>query len=854
MASVYTNDLRLEEIGSGEQSGTWGDTTNTNLELIAEGFSFGTEAITTNADTHTSTVADGATDPARSMYIKYTGTLDSTCTITIAPNTLSRVHFIENGTSGDQDIIISQGSGANVTIPPGDVKAVYLDGAGSGAAVTDAFASLNVGSFTSEGASTITTADNSDTLTLKSTDADASVGPNLNLYRNSSSPADNDIAGRIQFNSRNDNSQDVTYSELYITTPDVSDGTEDGQLHIDTMVAGTSRSRVKLTPSETVFNENSIDLDFRVESNGIENMLFVDGDEDKVFIGHNTTHQYDAYGAEIIMQIEAAGTAPYAGIGMIQNSNDSDPAPLIFGKSRGNSLGSTTIVQDGDLLGRIEFQGMDGGDLETAASIFGVVDGTPGANDMPGRLIFNTTADGANSASERMRIDNSGGVSIGSGANAVGIHSLAKVLEISGGDGGDLILGNSVSTNIGSGAHIGALAFKNIDNSLGVAPNYAGIRCESEDTSGNMDLRFYTGTTKLESDEPRMTINSGGAVMIGEINEVTNGADLNVTMVSEDTGFSLACRSATDGHTPYITFQKTPATSGNYTATGVDDFIGLINFKGVNTSAVANEAARIQVIQSATSSSSVPAIMKIEVGAISNCLQIAPNSTSGVAIGMGTTAVSRRCDIRSTNITTLGVFYQDLSDVSMMQMGHSRATGGNNATMIQFQNAAGVEKGTIKTTTSATSYNTSSDYRLKENVSYDWDGTTRLKQLKPARFNWIEDETNTLVDGFLAHEASGAVPESVFNDKDETKTVTNAVLNSHGNVIEENITEADWIAGKTEKTDSEGNKIEPTYASDTSWVASKVVPVYQQIDHSKLVPLLVKTIQELEARITALEA
>jgi hypothetical protein len=144
MASVYTNDLRLEEIGSGEQSGTWGDTTNTNLELIAEGFSFGTEAITTNADTHTSTVADGATDPARSMYIKYTGTLDSTCTITIAPNTLSRMHFIENGTSGSQNIIISQGSGANVTIPPGDVKAVYLDGAGSGAAVVDAFASLNV--------------------------------------------------------------------------------------------------------------------------------------------------------------------------------------------------------------------------------------------------------------------------------------------------------------------------------------------------------------------------------------------------------------------------------------------------------------------------------------------------------------------------------------------------------------------------------------------------------------------------------------------------------------------------------------------------------------------------------------
>ena len=70
MASVYTNDLRLEEIGSGEQSGTWGDTTNTNLELIAEAFAFGTEAITTNADTHTTTIADGATDPGRSIFLK----------------------------------------------------------------------------------------------------------------------------------------------------------------------------------------------------------------------------------------------------------------------------------------------------------------------------------------------------------------------------------------------------------------------------------------------------------------------------------------------------------------------------------------------------------------------------------------------------------------------------------------------------------------------------------------------------------------------------------------------------------------------------------------------------------------
>ena len=142
MASTFVNNLRLEEMATGEQSGNWGTKTNTNLELIGEALGFGTEGITTNADTHTTTVADASSDAGRAMFIKYTGTLDSACTITIAPNTMKRVHIIENGTSGSQNIIISQGSGANVTIAPGTVKVVYLDGAGSGAAVVDAFAHL----------------------------------------------------------------------------------------------------------------------------------------------------------------------------------------------------------------------------------------------------------------------------------------------------------------------------------------------------------------------------------------------------------------------------------------------------------------------------------------------------------------------------------------------------------------------------------------------------------------------------------------------------------------------------------------------------------------------------------------
>ena len=137
MASSYVNNLRLNEMATGDASGTWGDTTNTNLELIGEALAFGTEAITTNADTHSTVVADGASDQGRAMFLKYTGTLDSTCTITITPNTIKRVQFIHNGTSGNQSIVISQGSGANVTILAGDTKLVSLDGAGSGAAVTD---------------------------------------------------------------------------------------------------------------------------------------------------------------------------------------------------------------------------------------------------------------------------------------------------------------------------------------------------------------------------------------------------------------------------------------------------------------------------------------------------------------------------------------------------------------------------------------------------------------------------------------------------------------------------------------------------------------------------------------------
>ena len=332
MTSTFVNDLRLNEQGTGDNSGSWGTVTNTNLELIGEALGFGEQQVfpqDQNADT---TIADGASDPARAMYFRVTsaGNLTATRQMTIIPNTTSRLMFIENATSGSQSILVKCGSdsaGDKVTIPTGLTKVVYLTGAGGSGTVVDAFAALSVddllvdddltvtddlvvgglvtigetlavtgvltttaatvfnGGFASNAASTISTADNLDTLQLISTDADGNGGPNLRFYRNSGSPANNDLLAKVDFEGRNNNSQDVVYASIENYILDVADGTEDGELTFYTMVAGTSRNRLDFTNTQTVFNESSVDVDFRVESDGNANMLFVDGGNNRVGVG-----------------------------------------------------------------------------------------------------------------------------------------------------------------------------------------------------------------------------------------------------------------------------------------------------------------------------------------------------------------------------------------------------------------------------------------------------------------------------------------------------------------------------------------------------------------------------------------
>ena len=137
--ATYVNNLRLKEITTGDEDGTWGTSTNTNLELITDGFSYGMKEMAADAN-ETFTMPDATADDTRSFYLKITSAVSLTTTreVTLGPNTVSKVWMIENATSGSQIITIKHGSGATVNVANGSKVMVVTDGAGAGAAVLNA--------------------------------------------------------------------------------------------------------------------------------------------------------------------------------------------------------------------------------------------------------------------------------------------------------------------------------------------------------------------------------------------------------------------------------------------------------------------------------------------------------------------------------------------------------------------------------------------------------------------------------------------------------------------------------------------------------------------------------------------
>jgi hypothetical protein len=149
MPSSYTQ-TGIELIATGEQSGTWGSTTNTNLQII-DRLTNGVGAITLSGTTHTLTTTDATLSDGQYAVLVFGGSPSGTNTVTISPNDGQHLYVVKN--SSGQSVVLTQGSGGNVTVANGDTKIVYSDGAGAGAAVVDLTADLAMSSVNITGGS-----------------------------------------------------------------------------------------------------------------------------------------------------------------------------------------------------------------------------------------------------------------------------------------------------------------------------------------------------------------------------------------------------------------------------------------------------------------------------------------------------------------------------------------------------------------------------------------------------------------------------------------------------------------------------------------------------------------------------
>jgi len=194
--------------------------------------------------------------------------------------------------------------------------------------------------------------------------------------------------------------------------------------------AGTPSLKFTGDPNTGLYSPGADQL--AVATNGT-GRLFVDS-SGRVLAGTSTARLYTSLGYAKF-QLEGTSFAD-SSIGLTNNQATVDGAYLVFNKTRGTAIGSVTSVQSGDLLGSIWFEGADGTNPIRGATIEAAVDGTPGANDMPGRLVFSTAADGAATPTERLRITSAGLVGIGTSSPATALEVLGFIQTQSGAFGG----------------------------------------------------------------------------------------------------------------------------------------------------------------------------------------------------------------------------------------------------------------------------------------------------------------------------------------------------------------------------------------------------------------------------------
>ena len=357
-------------------------------------------------------------------------------------------------------------------------------------------------------------------------------------------------------------------------------------------------------------------------------------------------------------------------------------------------------------------------------------------------------------------------------------------------------IGTSSPTSLGTG--ITTLDLKG--NSSSQTDRSGGIRFTRQDGTHGMSIYNADGASYIESrstypllittnNSEAMRINSSGNVGIGETSPSSYySKDLVVKCGSSEGGITIRSNATTD--TNYLMFAD--GTSGTARYRG---YLGFTHNSPENMQVVTYGYIRFYTGD--------PTAERMRIDTSGNLL-------------VGTTGLP--------SSTNKGTALRPVSlDRTIIQM--SSASTSTGVELIQFRNPNG-QVGYIATNASSTTYATSSDYRLKENVADITDGITRLKLLNPSRFNFIAN-ADTTVDGFLAHEVSDVVPEAITGEKDammdEEYEVTPAVLDDDGNVVTEAV------------------------------MGTRSVPDYQGIDQSKLVPLLTAALQEAITKIETLE-
>jgi hypothetical protein len=537
-----------------------------------------------------------------------------------------------------------------------------------------------------DGSLTITTDDNTTQLTLKSTDADESSGPVLDMIRDSASPADSDVLGRIRFRGDNDAGEETTMVYLQTYLHDASDGTEDGGLDLFARQAGTLNRRITINSSgEICFNEDSADIDFRVESNGNTNMLFIDGGNDVVNIGAATVETGD--------QFSIHGSGTNTTMRMYNTNTGSDGNLFIFQKN-------SSSPADGDILGDIRFHGNDdGGGMTQFARIKGE------STD-----VSNGTEDG------KMRFE------------VVKAGTTREMLQL----GPSNIVFNDDMQDI-------------------------DLRIESADSTHM--FYFDAGGNSINFDDGgqtavRSTINknSSGArvVSTGSYNVIAaikNGNTANT--IDRDATIRFQVGGADEGYISWIHSDSTNSNNhGRFDIAGRNGGTRALmatfnaNVETVfNENSLANQDFRVE-------SDSYTHMFFIDSG--DNFNHWGNNSCNMTTNGWCIGATGFAHSVFSLTTTNEAFLWNN-----------NNSTGASYKIAFRQNNS---EVGHITAASSTTSYNTSSDYRLKTDVKDLENAVDRVNALRPRKFTWIKDGKEE--EGFIAHEVQEVYPDAVEGEKD----------------------------------------------------------------------------------------